>query len=675
MNNSICCSMLCGLLVGLAAVCFTPTRSLAQADPEPLLLAMTEESILFQEIPSVYGASKYEQRVNEAPSSVTIVTADEIEKYGYRTLADILRSVRSFYTAYDRAYDYVGVRGFQRPGDYNSRILLLVDGIRANDNVFDSAGIGTEFYLDVDLIDRVEIIRGPSSSIYGTSAFFGVVNVMTKRGRDLQGLEVSGEAGTHDTYRARLSYGNRFQNGLEAVFSGTYYESDGEDRLFFEEFNDPDTNNGFAEDSDEDEFESLFAKLSFRDFTFEGAYVDRDKDIPTAPWGIEFNDPRNRIGDESLYLDLKYEHTYNDGLGVLARVNYNKYYYDGDYAVDYSEDDDPYIVVNKDDVTGKWWRGELQLTKELFDTHKFIMGADYQKNTDQDQKNFDVDGVYLDDKRDSDYWALYIQDEFRMSDHFRFNVGLRYDDYDTFGDTTNPRAALIYTPVDTATIKFLYGQAFRAPNAYELYYNDGGESQKGNPDLDAETIDTYEVVYEQYVGEHLNGTIAAFYYETKDLINLKTDSDDLLFFDNLDEVKAKGLEFELEGHWASGLNGRLSYTFQETENETTGKILSNSPKHLGKFNLILPLFREKIFLGIEEQYTGKRKTLSRTILDDFFITNVTLFSGNLVRGLKASLTVYNLFDKNFEHPASEEHEQDVIQQDDQIFRFKLTYQF
>src|SRR4051812_3159242 len=181
------------------------------ADP-PASTASTgggEESIMFQNIPSVYGAVKYDQKVTEAPASTTIITADQIKKYGYRNFTQILDSVPGFFTTNDRNYDYVGIRGFNRPGDYNSRVLLLIDNHRLNDAVYDQAPIGNDGPIDVDLIDRVEIIRGPSSSLYGTNAFFGVINVITKRGKDLKGLEVSGEAGTFDSYKSRMSYGNK----------------------------------------------------------------------------------------------------------------------------------------------------------------------------------------------------------------------------------------------------------------------------------------------------------------------------------------------------------------------------------------------------------------------------------------------------------------------------------
>ena len=233
---------------------------------DPLLPASGDrEKALFQEIPSVYGASKFEQKVTEAPASVSIVTAEEIKKYGYRTLADLLRSVPGFYTAYDRNYNYVGVRGYQQPGDYSSRVLILVDGHRMNDEIYGQGAIGTEFILDIDLIDRVEVIRGPGSSMYGSNALLGVINVITRRGRDLKGPEVSGEAGSYETYKGRGTYGNRFQNGMELLFSGTYYDSKGPKSLYYREYDDPATHGGVTEGTDSDRNHSLFSSLSYGD--------------------------------------------------------------------------------------------------------------------------------------------------------------------------------------------------------------------------------------------------------------------------------------------------------------------------------------------------------------------------------------------------------------------------
>jgi iron complex outermembrane receptor protein len=141
------------LLLVLVLVVPVPTASAQSSDPQQPqseLSQLSLEQLADLPIDSVFSASMYTQKVTEAPSSVTIITADEIRGFGHRTLADVLRTVRGFYVTYDRNYSYLGVRGFSRPGDYNARILLQVDGHRLNDNVFGSALIGTEFPLDVD---------------------------------------------------------------------------------------------------------------------------------------------------------------------------------------------------------------------------------------------------------------------------------------------------------------------------------------------------------------------------------------------------------------------------------------------------------------------------------------------------------------------------------------------
>src|SRR6185437_11304277 len=264
------------LLVG-SVILSAQTTDLSQASLEELLNI------------KVTTASSYLQSAEIAPSLVTVVTANEIQKYGYRTLADILRSVGGFYVTYDRNYSNVGVRGFNRPGDYNTRILLLVNGHRMNDSVYELAYVGTEFLLDVDLIDRVEVIRGPSSSLYGTNAFFAVINVITKRGAQLNGAELSSAAASFNTYKGRASYGKQFQP-FELLLSGTYYTSAGQN-LFFPEFNTPENNFGVAAQGDDDRSRNLFGELSIRKLTLRAAYVEREKGIPTAAFGEIFNNP------------------------------------------------------------------------------------------------------------------------------------------------------------------------------------------------------------------------------------------------------------------------------------------------------------------------------------------------------------------------------------------------
>jgi iron complex outermembrane receptor protein len=572
---------------------------------------------------------------------------------------------------YDRNYSYVGIRGFNRPGDYNTRVLLLIDGHRINDNIYEQAIIGTEFPLDVDLIDRVEIIRGPGSSLYGSNAFFGVINVITRNGRDVKGTELSAEAASFETYKSRASYGTRFKNGMEMLLSGTVYDSEGPRHLYYPEF-DPATNNGIADHVDDDNYHSFFAKTSLNDLTLTGVYSKREKGIPTGSFGTVFNDPRNRTFDEHSYLDLKYEHRFGNDLIVSARAYYDWFYYYGDYVYDLAP-----LNVDFDSGDGVWWGGEVQATKKVFGSHRVTVGADYRNNIRQRLYSHFVDPYLLniDDTRRSQVNALYVQDEFQVSDRVIINGGVRYDHYTTFGGTTNPRLAVIYHPAEKSTLKFLYGQAFRAPNNYELYYDDGFAA-KANPDLEPETIKTYELVYEQYLGAHLRSSVTGFYYRINDLITT-VDVSGFAQFQNIAAAEAQGAELELEGRWENGLQGRLSYTFQKAEDEPTEAILTNAPLHLAKLNLITPVWNRKTFAGAEIQYMGRRKTLDGNYANAFAVANLTMFNHAVVKGLDLSASVYNVFDRRYGDPGAgtPQHDQDVIEQDGRTYRVKLTYAF
>ena len=325
----------CGTLVSLAAVRWAAISSavagllcanLEAAVPESTndLAKLTLEELSEIKVDTVYGASKRVQTVAEAPSSVSIVTLDDINKSGYRTLGEVLNGVRGMYSSYDYSYTYGGVRGFSRLGDYGVRVLLMVDGHRINDPIFGSAMFGQEFLLDVDLIERVEVIRGPGSSLYGNNAFFGVINVITRKGADLHGVETSGSYGTFDTWTGRVSYGNKFTNGLELLVSGSLYDSEGDDSIFFPEFEAFD--GGWARDVDGSRAWKGFATLSYNGLSLSGGYVTRKKTLPTAAYGAVFNDSSEFVRDDRGYGELKFVRELEDETQVSARLYYDRYY-------------------------------------------------------------------------------------------------------------------------------------------------------------------------------------------------------------------------------------------------------------------------------------------------------------------------------------------------------------
>lgn len=673
----------------LLALVAPHTVTLAQTTDTPHqppadLVDMSIEQLMQVKVQTVYGASKYEQKVTQAPSSVSIVTADEIKKFGYRSLPDLLRSIRGFYVSHDRNYGYVGSRGFLRPGDYNTRYLFLINGHRINDNIYDAGWVGTDGNPELDIVDRVEIIRGPSSSIYGSSAFFGVVNIVTKSGRQVDGVEVSTEAGSFDTYKGRFTFGKKFQNDIEWLLSGSYYSSEGQRRLYYPEFDqristDPRArNNGIARNSDEEEYYQAFSSLGYHDFTLTALYVSHTKEVPTASFGTLFGIDREQTIDERAFVELKYDHQFGENTEALGRISYDAYPYLGDYPYDAVGANNPAdAVINKDVAFGDWITAELQLKQRFLDRHTLIFGAEYRENLHQHLANYDDTDprvTYVEDRRRSRTFGVYAQAEAVLLTNLLLNAGIRYDYYYTFGDTLNPRVGLIYSPWEKTTFKLLYGQAFRAPNEYELYY--GGPVQGANPNLEPETIRTYEAIYEQYLAANLRFSASAYYYRINGLISQTPDPITGSFsFANVNPVQAQGVEFELEGTYAWGLLARASYAFQRAEDVDTGDELSNSPRHLAKANLLVPLYQDKIFSGLELQYTSRVKTLAGNKADDFVVVNWTLFSQKLIKGLELSAGIYNLLDTKYGYPGAADHLQDVIQQDGRSLRVKLTYKF
>ncbi len=667
------------LLVGVISLVLLQSPVYAQDDLiAPLDSPINEgNSELFPHIPSVFSASKYEQKVTKAPASISIVTADEIKKWGYRTFDQILASLKGFYTTRDRNNAYVGARGFGLPSDNNSRVLLLIDGHRFNDNIFEAFDASEFFPIDIDVIERVEVVRGPSSSLYGTNAVFGVINVITKRGRDLNGVNIKSSYGTNDALKNSISVGKRFNNGIEAFVTGTFYESEGFNRLFYKEFESQ--NNGLSIGNDGEQSRKLMAKLAYGDFSFQGLHVDRTKDIPTASFGRAFNSHEQTFIDQANFFELKYDHTFDNQLNIQSRISYNNYRLRGDIPL-------AFLAPNKQPPVnnllfyGEWWRAEIEASKLMWDDHHITFGGQFQGNFNQNLINFDTQQTYLNKDEKTYQWALYIQDDYGITDNLTLNAGVRFDYYSIFGSTINPRVGLIYNPWLNTTFKLLYGEAFRAPNQFELNY-EVQNVQNANPKLQPETLDTLEFIIEHYFTRQLRGEFNVFRTNIQDNIIATAVGGGVVKNQNARNVESTGVEAQIENNWENGFQGRLSYSWQQTINKDTGERLSNSPEHMVKLNLIAPLWQDRVFLGFETQFMSSRKVPPKFPggsvgrVNDYVVSNLTFFTQNWLKGLELSAGAYNIFDVRYFDPASADHDQNAIQQDGITFRVKASYDF
>jgi outer membrane receptor for ferrienterochelin and colicins len=620
----------------------------------------------------VFGASERIQPVTEAPASVSFITAEEIARFGYRTLADILRGVRGFYITDDRNYSYVGTRGFAKPGDYNSRILLLVNGHRVNDNVYGQAEIGAEFGIDTAMFERVEIIRGPASSLYGDSAFFAVVNVITRSGASLGGTAVTLEAGTLGTLLTRVSDGRRFANGVDVAVSGTYERSAGVSQLYFPAFDTPATNRGIADGLDGEHIGQLYGQLRFRNFAFTGVYGRRQRGVPTASFGTVFNEQRSaeRTTDRHLLADVEYGRSFG-GSRVVFRGSFDQFSYDGIYPFAPLETGDP-VLVARNSVLGNRWTLGTRATRALPGRQVLTAGVEFIDNVHQDQKSTYIDPVVpvFAINRSSVQSAVYLQDEIKFGHWLIANGGLRYDRYRDF-DRVTPRAALIATTSSNQSFKYLYGQAFRAPNEYELNTIFFGDNTRN---LAPESIDTHELVWERYTNDWLRTSVSTYWYKADGLITLILDPTTVFgtTFVNGGHVRAGGLELEAQMRLRGGVQGVMSYALQRVKDLETGETLVNSPGQMGKLRLSVPGPSKRWLASIEVLSLSSRRTLAGATLKPAATASVTVIAP-MGKAFELFGGVRNLFDVQYADPASDQHLQDVIPQNGRTLRVGLRW--
>ncbi|HEY2820834.1 MAG TPA: TonB-dependent receptor [Candidatus Acidoferrum sp.] len=235
----------------------------------------------------------------------------------------------------------------------------------------------------------------------------------------------------------------------------------------------------------------------------------------------------------------------------------------------------------------------------------------------------------------------------------------------TNGGTTNPRLGLIYHVARPTTLKLLYGTAFRAPEPFEI--TPDFTTFDDNLHVRPETIGNVEGVVEQSLGERFNLTGDVFHSWIKGLISVGANSaDGQSIYENSQRVGSTGLEFELDGRMANGMQGRASYTYTVTHQPAPLPTLPNSP---------LPVGPPRLFASVDAQYTSSIQTLAGNSISGFGIFNATLLGHTLSKHLDVSASIYNLLDKKYFNPGPPEDMEDALQQDGRTFRIKLINHF
>jgi outer membrane receptor protein involved in Fe transport len=631
----------------------------------------------------VEAASRASEAVEDAPASVTIISSRELRAMGYPTVWEALRGVRGVYLTDDRGYPTLGIRGFGRPGDYGNRTLLLLDGQPMSDNWIWSTYASFDLRTDLEDVERIEIVRGPGSVLYGTSAFSGVINVVT-RGRDTPpGGEVGASVVENGVARARARATVRLGKdaGVWTSISGGHSRG----RTFFiPEYADDPATGGMSRNNDGLDVGTWTGRLWWKDFTVQWSLNRQKKHLPTGQFDTIFGDHRTRQTDTRMMIEGKYEPQISSNVQSLTRVHYNYYNFLAFFA--YPPED---AGVEKQVYDGSWGGLEQRFVFSPSSAFRLTVGGEGQLHFRARQQVSNADGVAVDTNDTFQLGAGYVTADVIPSRRVKLHVGSRLDVYSTFGSSLNPRVGVIVKPCEAGNVKFLVGKAFRSPSVYELFFLAPGSGQRQNLDLKPESIYSAEIELSHRFSPTVVGVVTGFGNYIKDLIaqrNLPGSTEDApsYRYQNTDApVLTVGGEAELRREWKDGWMISGSTSIQESrylkseslsdlvamERHPELRQVANAPLYLASMKGAVPLVAGSLLAMTRISLDGPRYDRNDTpdsppqgrsepgVIWDLVV------SGTEPRwNLRYSAGVYNLLDWRYSLPVSPEFRGPLLEQ-------------
>lgn len=629
------------------------------------LAALSLEDLLDLEIVT---ASRFGQRISEAPSAVQVITAEDIRVHGWRSLAEALDSLPGLYVSETGLYATLGARGQLRAGDYDTRFLLLVNGHRINDPVYSQSPVGAEFPLDMALVARIEYAPGPGSAVYGSNAFFGVINVITRDAVDFGAGELRAGTGSFGSRGLQLSLPLATAAG-STLLSLRQAESRGRD-LYFPEFADT-PSGGHARGLDGERVRQLFVDHRQGALAMQLVAGERRREDPVASYEQTFAAPGAGVQDRWFALGARYQRPLGEAAEASARLDVVDFRYLGDYV--YGEQDEAY--VNRDLASGTSVLLGAQVVSRAIAGHTLVAGAELQLDRSVVQRNFDLDpyASYLDSRQDMASWGVFVDDEIRLSPAWRFNGGLRLDRSDLGTLRASPRMALIGARANMV-FKAIVGQSYRSPNAYERYYDveSDDSSQLANPALGAEHVQTSELYYSLDLTPHNRAEASVYHYRLRDLVTLVEIDDGTLMLTNAGRGSSRGAELAYTHHRESGLLLRASYAYSEVTDAHSPRPL-NAPRGIARVSASLPL-SPGLDLGLGARHVGRRATRAGSV-EAYTVLDAHLDWTPARSPVSFALGLRNLLDERYADPVGPEFAQDSIQRRGREYRLEATWRF
>lgn len=637
---------------------------------------------------SISIATGSRQSLSQAPAVTSVITAEMIAAMGATDLDQVLETVPGLHigrsnVGYNPIYVFRGVAS-----TYNPQVLVLVNGIPIT-NLFHGDRNLIWGGMPVAAIARIEVIRGPGSAVYGADAFAGVINIITKKSEDIDASSLTVSYGSFDTVNAAWVTKGSFKD-FKLAFVAEHMKTNGhkeiidaDQQTLLDQYYGTDASLAPAPPSlTRDNWDFRFDAAS-EHWRFRSGYqVRRD-------WGMgagvaEALDPNNRYSSDRINVDLTWADQLNQDLwDVSAQVSFldttqevvkDLVIFPPGTELETGRYQDG--IIGNPEVMERHYRLNLSAFYKGFRRHTIRFGSGYYYGDVyevRERKNYGIDpatgemipaGSPLVDVTDTPYVFLredvrenayfFVQDVWNFADDWELTAGLRHDQYSDFGSTTNPRVALVWSTTHRLTSKILFGRAFRAPSFAETRAVDNPVIL-GNPDLDPETLESLEIVFDLKLRESLSGSLNLFQYDWSDIINFVPDTGTpTATARNAGRKTARGLEAELDWTVTASFRVIANMALADATNSVTSTKAAEYPRKQFLIKAQWALSKNTSVYTQLNRIADRRRERQddRAPIDDYTSVDVNARYTLPYYDLSFSLAVRNLFDENAREPSA-----------------------
>ncbi len=612
-----------------------------------------------QEIETLWGievttASKSAEKISDAPGIVSVVTKEEITNFGSTSLSDILNRLTSMYMIHAGTFTWnvASIRG-QNVSSFDTHTLVLVNGRPMRDGV--TGGMNSVFYnaFPVEGIERIEVIRGPGSVLYGSNAYAGIINIITTKAEKETHFQTSIMAGSFGTKNINFGGGVYVNEDLNINLGGRWYDDEGSDFGGVAGL-DKTEKKSWTKDN-----KSVFLNLNYKSLTINGGYAEMNPFALVSPlkWenehSLDSNIYKYTAGDEvkllkHTFVDVGYSHNFNDNYSLSTNLTLNRRVWMGDENItDAQHPNGNQLSLTKAD--SKNILAEVTFHGSPRENLNFVFGGTFDFNL-FDGENFgrNPDGsLFVDELMMA---SSYLQIDYTVFDKLKFILGSQVNVPIGSDPNISPRAGIIYNANDHLGFKALYSTAFRSPYPQEKDVQHF--SYFGNEDLKPELIATTEI-QAFFQNEKIFTSLTAYKSHLSDLIKIQSVSDTLGFYEgqavqrtykNIGIFDFMGIEFEGKYNINSKLTAFANFTYQVNEgdldDDETIKDAAIWPNTMAKIGLMYSC--ETFSAGVYNSYFGK----PTAVVDILDAEGVSPDSPDYTQSLNPEATAYNLLSLN-----------------------------